>query len=150
MYYKRKASILAQLGNELKVLSNRAKYIQEVLDDKIDMRRKTKEVIHDILVKRGYEHINGDDEYRYLLKMPMDSVTDENVTKLLTERDSKSAEHGKLTETSVEALWTQDLDELEKEYRKWLDMTTAKDSISSGSASAGGGAAGKKKLVKKQ
>ncbi len=150
MYYKRKASILAQLGNELKVLSNRAKYIQEVLDDKIDMRRKTKEVIHDILVKRGYEHINGDDEYRYLLKMPMDSVTDENVTKLLTERDSKSAEHGKLTETSVEALWTQDLDELEKEYRKWLDMTTAKDSNSSGSASAGGGAAGKKKLVKKQ
>jgi len=151
MYSKRKAAILAQLGNELKVLSNRAKYIQEVLDDKIDMRRKTKEVIHAILVERGYEHINGDDEYRYLLKMPMDSVTDENVTKLLAERDSKSAEHGKLTETSVEALWTQDLDELEKEYRKWLEITTAKDTCVISGSGAGGGAvvAAKKKLIKK-
>jgi hypothetical protein len=115
------------------------------------MRRKTKEVIHAILVERGYEHINGDDEYRYLLKMPMDSVTDENVTKLLAERDSKSAEHGKLTETSVEALWTQDLDELEKEYRKWLEITTAKDTCVISGSGAGGGAvvAAKKKLIKK-
>ena len=39
MYSKRKAAILAQLSNELRVLSNRAKYIQEILDDKLDMRR---------------------------------------------------------------------------------------------------------------
>ena len=81
------SSLLAQLSNELKVLSNRAKYIQEILDDKLDMRRKTKEVVFEILKTRGYDHIEGDEEYRYLLKMPMDSVTEENVTKLLAERD---------------------------------------------------------------
>jgi len=114
------------------------------------MRRKTREVIHDILVKRSYEHIHGDDEFRYLLKMPMDSVTDENVTKLLVERDSKMAEHGKLAETSVESLWTQDLDELEKEYRKWLDMTTMTTTTTKQGGDACPTAAGKKKLVKKQ
>ena len=125
MYSKRKAAILAQLSNELRVLSNRAKYIQEILDDKLDMRRKTKDVVFELLKTRGYEHIEGDDEYRYLLKMPMDSVTEENVTKLLAERDTTRIAHTKLYETSIQHLWCKDLDELEQEYRKWADAAEA-------------------------
>ena len=142
MYSKRKNAILARLGNELRVLSNRAKYIQEVLDDVIDMRRKTKEVIHAILVKRGYEHIDGDDEYKYLLKMPMDSVTDDNVTRLLSERDAKQAEHSALSQTGIEALWMRDLDELEKEYRKWVTAAAA--------AAADAGTGGSKPIILKK
>jgi DNA topoisomerase-2 len=125
MYSKRKAAILAQLSNELRVLSNRAKYIQEILDDKLDMRRKTKDIVFELLKTRGYEHIEGDDEYRYLLKMPMDSVTEENVTKLLAERDTTRIAHTKLYETSIQHLWCKDLDELEQEYRKWADAAEA-------------------------
>ena len=146
MYSKRKAAILAQLSNELRVLSNRAKYIQEILDDKLDMRRKTKDVVFELLKTRGYEHIEGDDEYRYLLKMPMDSVTEENVMKLLAERDTTRIAHTKLYETSIQHLWCKDLDELEQEYRKWAEAAEAAGSV----GSAAGGANAKAPQVKKK
>ena len=84
--------------------------------------------------------------------MPMDSVTDENVRHLLGERDSKRAQHQQLTDTSIQTLWINDLDELEKEYRKWAaaaDMASAaKTTVSA--AGGGGGAASKKKMVIKK
>ena len=149
LYAKRKAAMLAQLANELRVLSNRARYIQEVLDDKLELRRQTKEAIFAKMTEHGYEHIEGDTEFKYLLKMPMDSVTDENVRTLLSERDTKRAQHQGLQETSIQALWTRDLDELEAEYRKWL---AAETSGTTGAAGGGGGAATatKKKMVVKK
>lgn len=149
LYAKRKAAMLAQLANELRLLTNRAKYIQEVLDDKLELRRQTKEAIFAKMTEHGYEHIDGDTEFKYLLKMPMDSVTDENVKHLLGDRDTKRAQHQELTETSIEALWTRDLDELEVEYRKWA--TTAAETTAKTSAAGGGGAvATKKKMVVKK
>lgn len=77
----------------------------------------------------------------------MDSVTDENVRHLLSERDSKRAQHKGLMDTSIQALWTRDLDELETEYKKWA--AAAEASVVS-MASSGGGAASKKKMVIKK
>ena len=155
LYAKRKTAMLAQLGNELRVLTNRARYIQEVLDDKLELRRQTKEAVFAKMTAHGYEHIEGDAEFKYLLKMPMDSVTDENVRHLLSERDSKRAQHQGLTDTTIQALWTRDLDELEQEYRKWAAMAAE---AAAGGASAGGGGGGgggaavasKKKMVVKK
>lgn len=150
LYAKRKAAMLAQLTNELRVLTNRAKYIQEVLDDKLELRRQTKEAIFTKMTAHGYEHIDGDTEFKYLLKMPMDSVTDENVRHLLSERDSKRAQHQQLTDTSIQALWVRDLDELEVEYKKW--SAAAEASVVSMASSGGGSAAApaKKKMVVKK
>jgi hypothetical protein len=98
------------------------------------------------MTAHGYEHIDGDTEFKYLLKMPMDSVTDENVRNLLSERDTKRAQHQGLQETSIQALWTRDLDELEAEYRKWLAATAAETGTSGGAAAA----PTKKKMVVKK
>ena len=152
LYAKRKAAMLAQMANELRLLTNRAKYIQEVLDDKLELRRQTKEAIFAKMTEHGYEHIDGDTEFKYLLKMPMDSVTDENVKHLLGDRDTKRAQHQELKETSIEALWTRDLDELEVEYRKWVTASEASGASGSSSSSSigGGGVAAKKKMVVKR
>ena len=153
LYAKRKTAMLALLANELRVLSNRARYIQEVLDDKLELRRQTKEAIFEKMTAHGYEHIDGDAEFKYLLKMPMDSVTDENVKHLLGERDSKRAQHQELTATSIEALWTRDLDELEVEYKKWAEVaaaTVATTASKSGAGGGGGAVATKKKMVVKK
>jgi len=151
LYAKRKAAMLAQLANELRVLINRAKYIQEILDDKLELRRQTKEAIFAKMTEHGYEHIDGDTEFKYLLKMPMDSVTDENVRHLLADRDTKRAQHQALHDTSIQALWTRDLDELEVEYNKWADAAAAASATGGGAKAAGGGAvATKKKMVVKK
>jgi DNA topoisomerase-2 len=151
LYAKRKTAMLAQLANELRVLTNRARYIQEVLDDKLELRRQTKEAIFAKMVAHGYEHIEGDADFKYLLKMPMDSVSDENVRNLLSERDSKRAQHQGLVDTTIQALWTRDLDELEGEYRKWAAAAEASGgSAAGGSGGGGAAAASKKKMVVKK
>jgi DNA topoisomerase-2 len=151
LYAKRKAAMLAQLANELRVLTNRARYIQEILDDKLELRRQTKETIFAKMTDHGYEHIDGDVEFKYLLKMPMDSVTDENVKHLLSERDAKRAQHQQLADTTIETLWIRDLDELEQEYKKWIATSTAVVETKTGVTSGGGGAvASKKKMVVKK
>ena len=151
LYAKRKAAMLAQLANELRVLTNKAKYIQEVLDDKLELRRQTKDAVFAKMTAHGFEHIDGDTEYKYLLKMPMDSVTDENVKHLLSERDTKHAQHQQLTETSIETLWTRDLDELEQEYKKWIAASAGAGTSDKGSSGSTGQAlATKKKMVIKK
>jgi len=151
LYAKRKAAMLAQLANELRVLTNRARYIQEILDDKLELRRQTKEAIFAKMTDHGYEHIDSDVEFKYLLKMPMDSVTDENVKNLLAERDAKRAQHQGLSETSIQALWTRDLDELEVEYKKWVAAgETATSSKTAGGGGGGAAAPTKKKMVVKK
>ena len=152
LYAKRKAAMLAQLANELRLLTNRARYIQEILDDKLELRRQTKEAIFAKMVAHNYEHIDGDTEFKYLLKMPMDSVTDENVKNLLSDRDSKRTQHQQLADTSIEALWTRDLDELEVEYKKWAAAAAEAASVVSMASGGGTGAAAasKKKMVVKK
>ena len=62
--------------------------------------------------------------YKYLLKLPMDSVSEENVKKLLNEKEKKEAELSELSSKTVEQMWLKDLEELEVEYTKFMEATT--------------------------
>jgi len=53
--------------------------------------------------------------YKYLLKMPMDSVSDENVNKIIQEKKNKELELEKLKAMSIESIWLNELDELKKQ-----------------------------------
>ena len=81
LYQTRKEYMIDALEKELILLSNKARYIKENLDDTIDLRKKKKEQVIQMLKEKGYDVIGDDIEYKYLTKMPMDSVTDENVEK---------------------------------------------------------------------
>jgi len=164
-YGKRKDALIAALRKELMVLSNRARYITELLEDKIDLRRKTNKQLVDLLKERKYDSMdansdeNGGDEqsgqgqqgYKYLLKLPMDSVSEENVKKLLNEKEKKEKELSELSSKTVEQMWLKDLEELEVEYNKFMEATTYPHSATSESATkvgGGGGGATKAKKVK--
>jgi DNA topoisomerase-2 len=137
-YGKRKDALIAALRKELMVLSNRARYITELLEDTIDLRRKTNKQLVELLKERKYDSMdaNGDNDkgadeqssqgqgYKYLLKLPMDSVSEENVKKLLNEKEKKDAELSELSSKTVEQMWLKDLEELEVEYNKFMEATT--------------------------
>ena len=118
-YKKRKAYMIDALERELVVISNKAKFIKENCDNIIDLRRKKKDVIVELLKSRGYDAINDDQEYMYLRKMPMDSVCEENFNKLLQERGTKEVELDKIKQTSIETMWMNELNVLYKEYCKY-------------------------------
>jgi DNA topoisomerase-2 len=106
------------MSAELRVLSNKARYIQELLDGSIDLRRKRGDELITMLRSKGYDAMENDDQYKYLLRLPMDSVTEENVQKLLKEKGQKESQHAALQGTSIEQLWLADLAELRAEYVK--------------------------------
>ncbi len=113
-YQRRKDYLVAELQHRMLILSNKAKYIEYNLIDKIDLRRKTADAVNAMLEQNGFDKIDG--EYKYLVKMPMDSVTIENVDKLRKERDECKTELDVLIGTSLEQIWLQELDVLEREY----------------------------------
>ena len=116
MYETRKTYLINELKRELMVLNNKARYIKEILEGTIDLRKKTKEVINNMLREKGYDEIKEGEEYKYLTKMPMDSVTEENVKKLMDEQDKMIKELEELEKMTKEDMWLKELNELNHEY----------------------------------
>ena len=116
-YYKlRKEYMLNILSKELNVLSNKARFITFNLEDKIDLRKKSKEQCTKELEQLKFDKQENDDDYKYLVKMPMDSVNKENVEKLLKERDNKQKELDTLKSKSLHCIYNNELEELKQKY----------------------------------
>jgi DNA topoisomerase-2 len=113
-YQKRKDAQIQDMRQRLVKLSMRAKYIQDCLSGKIDLRRKKADEVTSLLV--GLEYVKIDDSFTYLIKMPMDSVTDENVIKIMKEKTDLESDLEILISTSLEQIWLSELVDLEKKY----------------------------------
>jgi DNA topoisomerase-2 len=118
-YVKRKASQIKQLTREMEVLKNKARFITEVLNSTIDMRGKKREQVSEMLSNAKYDKLDEDDDYKYLVKMPMDMVTAENVDQLNAEKNKKIAELNALQSTSEKQIWISELEELKTQYMEY-------------------------------
>ena len=116
-YIERKANLVKEKEDTLKKLSNRAKYILENLDGTIDLRRKTAREVSELLTSHHYELVNG--EYTYLTKMPMDSVTQENVDAILKDKSVCETELDILKKTTEAQMWIDELTAFETVYSKY-------------------------------
>jgi DNA topoisomerase-2 len=144
LYKKRKDSLIVDMEKRLVKLSNKAKYIQETLDGTIDLRRKTSQVVNEMLTEKGYAMIDGD--FKYLVKMPMDSVTEDNVANIMKEKETTETELTALRKTPLEKMWLNELDSLEKEYAKYK---VKREKIQVGEPATKKTSAGGAKVVKK-
>ena len=84
-----------------------------------------KDAIYNMLDEKNYDKINEDDEYKYLVKMPMDSVSQENVDKLLQEKGDKDTELGIIKTTTIEKMWLKELEQLEIAYKEYQKQRAA-------------------------
>lgn len=121
MYQTRKDYMIESLERELVLLTNKAKYIKENLDGTIDLRKKKKEQVVEMLQSKGYDIIDDDDDYKYLVKMPMDSVTEENVDRLNKERGNKQVELETVKSTTINKMWLSELEKLSEEYSAYKE-----------------------------
>ncbi len=118
-YEDRKEYMIDALEKQIMILSNKAKYIKEVLDGTIDLRKKKKQEIIDMLVEKEYDTVDDDEEFLYLVRMPMDSVSEENVEKLMKEHHEKLDELERIKATTIEQMWLSELEVLENEYQEY-------------------------------
>lgn len=128
-YGKRKACIIAELNKQLIKLSNRAKYIQLNLSGVVDLRGKSNSTITDMLKNMEFDTLSDDGGYDYLIKMPMNSVSQENVDKLMREKGETEAEIKTLEATTLEQMWQSELDELKTQYNVYVAKRHADDLV---------------------
>jgi DNA topoisomerase-2 len=124
LYQTRKDYMIDALERELVLLSNKAKYIQENLDGTVDLRKKKKEAVVQMLEEKGYDKIDGDEEYKYLVKMPMDSVTEENIERLLKDKGNKQSELEIIKKTTINKMWLSELNNLKDNYLEYKEERT--------------------------
>jgi len=132
MYGKRKAYLVDEYKMRLSKLSNRARYIQETLNGTIDLRKKKSNEVQDLLESKKYD--KHENKYDYLIKMPMDSVTEENIEHIMKERDNAKQELDTLMAKTLETIWLEELNTLEKEYDKYK---VKREQIQEGSVKTG-------------
>jgi len=121
IYGKRKDFMINAIQKDLLLLSNKARYITEILEDTIDLRKKKKDEVVNMLTDKKYDVIDNDGDYKYLTKMPMDSVTEENVARLYKEHGNKEHELKKLMDTTINDMWLGELDKLRECYLEYKE-----------------------------
>lgn len=112
-YYNiRKEYQIKKMEEELKIFSNKYKFICEILEDTIDLRKKRSGEITQMLTEKEYD--KHENSYNYLTKMSMDSLNEENVTKLKKEHDRTNEKLKELAEKNITQMYLEELGELEE------------------------------------
>ncbi|KUJ17005.1 putative DNA topoisomerase 2 [Mollisia scopiformis] len=148
MYTKRKTYWLAKLNTEFRKLKNQARFVMEIIENKLVVSKKKKPVLVAELRKRDYEAfpkikdaqhagetddvVENEDEasvdedsgardFDYLLGLPIWSLTQERVDKLKAQMEGKKEEHDAMEKLSEKDLWCQDLDDFVHEWEVQLN-----------------------------
>jgi DNA topoisomerase-2 len=122
LFQQRKSYMINAIETELIVLSNKARYINENLEGTIDLRRKNKDEVNQMLTNKQYavikkdNEVNEDNGFKYLVKMTMDSVTEENVFKINVEHENKIQLLESIQSTTIQNMWLKELSTLETQY----------------------------------
>ncbi|QIW97661.1 hypothetical protein AMS68_003179 [Peltaster fructicola] len=146
-YQKRKQYMLDDMQRQLEKLSNQARFVQMIIDNKLTVSKKKKAVLVAELQKLGFTRFpkvlsakkagesedvveeNEEDEsdadagandFDYLLGMAIWSLTQERVEKLLRQIGDKETEIDALAKKSPKDLWEIDLDGVLEEWRTQL------------------------------
>jgi DNA topoisomerase-2 len=114
-YHKRKQFLIDKMNRELKVLSNRGRFIKAIIDGKLKVNNVAKAVIIEGIELMGLDKI--DDSYDYLLRMPIYSLTKEMYEKIKEDFTTKKEEIKILESTNPKDMYLLDLTELKKKFK---------------------------------
>ena len=134
-YTKRKNYIINNLEKDLKFMGNKARFIQEIIDKKLNIMNVDEEVLIKDLEKKGYDKDfkNTEDNseesnksgYEYLLRLQVRTFTANKVKQLKDDILSVKNKLADISKISEKQMWMRDLKEFEVEYVKWLKTIDA-------------------------
>jgi len=129
-YQKRRLYIIKQLQNELTLLNSKIRFINEYINGELDINRRKKEYIVNLLEERDYPKLksdindNSDKEdvntksFDYLVRMPLISLSLEKIQELEKHRDTKQYDLDTLQKKTERDLWRDDLQNILKIIQK--------------------------------
>ena len=127
LYVERKIYILKKLNKELNIIKYKVLFINEIIEETLDIRNKSKADVYNLLESKNYPKLStklDEDEinqsYDYLLNMNLYKLTKEEVDKLNKEKDTKQMEVDDLENTTEKVLWVREIDLMKDIYDKEL------------------------------
>lgn len=118
LYKKRKIYQLDSLEKSIKVISSKCRFILSIIDGKIIIQKRTKQDIQNQLEKDNFPLIN--DNYDYLIKLPIYTLSKEEIERLQTEKGKLELDYTNLKNASETDLWLSELTNFTKMYKKYL------------------------------
>jgi DNA gyrase/topoisomerase IV subunit B len=112
MYGKRREYLIDKLKKELVVLEAKVQFISEYINGKLDINRKTKDVIFKLLKDRNYPVHTEENTYDYLIRMQISSLTSEKIEELEKMTSSKRKDLLTIQSKTDSDLWREDLESL--------------------------------------
>jgi len=111
-YSKRKAHLIAKLNSELSSLSNRARFIKEIIDGNLTVNNVPRREVILYLEASNFDLVEG--SYGYLLNLPIHTLTLEKFQDLLSQVEEKSSELEKIRKIEPIQMYKSDLLELKR------------------------------------
>ena len=112
-YQRRKDYITKKLKREYVLLDAKARFIKEYIEGNLQINKKSKEFIENLLKEQNYPK-DSEESFDYLLRMPIYSLTLEKINELTQQCEHKKKELLFIKSKTSEQLWKIDLLELAK------------------------------------
>jgi len=113
VYSDRIEYIKKEIKKDLNVLEYKMKFIQEFIDEKIQIIRVKKDKIIEQLKSRGYPEIDG--SYDYLIKMHIYNLSEDKIEELQQNIDNKNKEYNDISGETNVYIWNKELNDLDLE-----------------------------------
>jgi DNA topoisomerase-2 len=132
LYAQRKASILYEIKNKMSILEAKINFINEIINETINIYKNTKIniikqlydknylLIHNNVINKisdfDFENINN--EYDYLIKLPIYSLSKDKIDEIEKELEKLNNDYYTLFNKTIEEIWIKELDELLIYYKR--------------------------------
>lgn len=114
MYEKRKAYEIESLGAELKELSNRYRFIELIVTDKLVLSNRKKVELDNELESLGFDKLGSPTSFKYLTSMSLFQLTHERFEKLRSDHDQLEGDLKALKDKSIDVMWGEDIRKIKR------------------------------------
>ena len=120
-YIKRKKYQINSIKNEICFLTNKQRFISEIINKKLIIMNKKESVLIEELISKKYDKHPENKNYNYLLQMQVRVFTKEKIEELNNNIKCLQVKLKNLIQISEKKLWLKDLNDFEIQYNKWLN-----------------------------
>lgn len=117
-YVKRKEYLINSLKSELLILQNKHRFINEIINNNLNIMNIPEEELILELENKNYNKIN--DNYDYLLKLQIRTFTQNKIIQLTNEIQILENKINILLTTTEKQMWLSDIEDFVIEYKKWI------------------------------
>lgn len=106
-YIKRQKNLVSILEKELNIINSKIRFVNDIIEDKIEVFRKKLDYIYKQLEDKKYYKVES--SYKYLTDMQIHSFTEETVEKLTSKQKEINEKYTKIKNYTLKDFWNNDL-----------------------------------------